>query len=697
MSKSPAAPGTATGLPDKATESSVTFKWAWPEHTGHEELEGFEVAWIVVDWWVDDPPAEAEAILQHPRLQTVPLGTSMLEHCVEDMPPAGLLLPLVRCWNCVGYSAWSCLPRGVTALGDLHALPREPAMISVPPVLSRSPGTHPRPFALTLEWTVPPCQGREITHFDIRLTPVEQPTDPPVFPYRAGDVGNTKVHEFRFPRPAGAAGGEGARISVAGAHWDLVPGAAYVPEVRAVNEVGAAGWGVPGLAKQAPPALPLQPQAPTSPSQWPTGVEVTWVRPGMQGAEIEQLEVRYGTSPSLADAKYLPAEHTAEKMFGSKVYAGDLESATVYFFQLRVRNGLGWSPWSPVSKGYETGKRRPSPIRVLQVLALSWDSIRVSWKKPGENGAPVEQYEIILADGELSGRLSDLLARVNALEWDDLTGRERMLAALPPKARQMLGHTAEDASVTSCSPVSCRHRTQSGAWARASCAVADGDTREHAFANLLGGVYYSVAVRARNHAGWSDWTALPEHVITPSTIPEGCAPPLQVAATPQTLVVAWRIPYDHGAPIVSTNLHWTRIVAPSEQQLALGGAVREVRPDALEGEVLAPVPDAIDPAPPGGLGGEIRATILGLEPGAQYEVEVRATNAHGPGPYTAPVRMKTLACAPDAPGKLRHANAAGANGPTSVDGEEEESNLGSGHEILNLHVNGIEADEDDCD
>lgn len=680
----PAAPGVSEGIPEEATISGVTFTWGWPAHTGGETLEGFEVVWITHPYLAEVPTDEAE-ILNHPKLQRVRLGETVTIHHAEGVNPGDAVLPLVRCWNCMGYSAWSRIPSAASEVAKLSALPTEPSPVTVPPVLERSDSENHRPFGLTLKWVVPDWRGRVISRFDIRLTPVEQATDEPIHPFTSNDVSEAEVYEVSYEHPGGSPWPIGSTLELRGIHADIVPGVAYVPEIRGVNEVGVAEWGVPGLAKLAPPDLPSKPDVPTSQWQWPNAIEVLWNRPPMQGAQIEQLEMRYSTRPNMEPCEMVSEEELKKKLLGSEVFVGNLKVATFYHFQLRVRNGVGWSPWSPVSRAYETGVRRPAAPDMPKLLNITTDSMHIQWNRPNDHGAAIEQYDVILADAERSEEITELLLRINAMDEDDMTGRDRLLDTLPPKARARMkaaclseptSRTTSKSSASTFTAAGNRAmrklkraaKKQRGIQAQLAALgyetqaeAFDADLFEHVFDELLGGIYYSCAVRAYNCIGWSDWSVPLTPVMSPSAEPVQCPPPVLVEATATSLLVEWRLPYGNGEPVTHMELHWKRVVGPVERHLALGGALAKERPKALEGDVPCSLPSPPpEPARPEGLGGAGQNTIYGLEAGTEYDVQVRAANEHGFGLHSIPVRMVCAPGRPDAPGRLRHGNPAGS-------------------------------------
>merc|ERR1719188_1293957 len=185
--------------------------------------------------------------------------------------------------------------------------------------------------------------------------------------------------------------------------------------------------------------------------------------------------------------------------------------------------------------------------------------------------------------------------------------------------------------------------------------------QEETFTDLLGGVEYAVSVRVHNCEGCSDWSAvLYEGLRAPSTTPAQCPALSLLEATPSTLRCEFRLPWDNGERICAMEVQWKRVVGPVDRHLALGGTLQVNREQKKETEgkveVDIPAPGLLR-ARPYGYGGTGEALIEGLEPGTEYELQVRAKNSHGYGQLSHGVRMLCLPGRPDAPAKMRHVNA----------------------------------------
>merc|ERR1740121_1200453 len=96
--------------------------------------------------------------------------------------------------------------------------------------------------------------------------------------------------------------------------------------------------------------------------------------------------------------------------------------------------------------------------------------------------------------------------------------------------------------------------------------------------------------------------------------------------------------------------------------LAMGGklAYGSERQHRADGAATLQVPvreaGGPEPATPYRAGGCGQECFQGLEPGTEYDVQVRAANSHGYGPPSSVVRMVCAAGRPDVPVRMRHAN-----------------------------------------
>eukprot|EP00927_Polykrikos_kofoidii_P016267 TRINITY_DN17330_c0_g2_i1.p1 TRINITY_DN17330_c0_g2~~TRINITY_DN17330_c0_g2_i1.p1 ORF type:complete len:1288 (-),score=121.04 TRINITY_DN17330_c0_g2_i1:299-3808(-) len=640
----PSPPGCAQGVPSDATRSSVTFKWDEPADDGGEEILGYEVCWVSVDH-VEPIPANAEALAEdaRSRQRCTRVGADQRIFVVQGVVTGNSAIPIIRAWNCVGDGKWSRIPARGLESEALATAPCPPADTSVPPVLARVAAMDHRPYWLTAHWTCPACNGNPILSFHLRITQVGAGTNDD-----AGDPGRMTllspsghaqgdIIDINFDHTHHEAWQEGQELSLECVHAHLKPGAEYMLQVRARSSAGDAdGWGRPSTTEQAPPDLPDRPDAPTSPWQRPATVDILWKAPASNGARITKCALQYSTSPEMEDAKDV-VEARANELFAERtVMVTDLfEVNTPYYFKVRLYNSVGWSMWSTISKGYITGACRPSPPKNIHAIHVTPFSIRFQWDYPDDHGSEVVEYELIACEDGRSEDLDRFVVHINSM-GDAVENLEEVVADWERR------HTTAFVKERAVIPVEILFNRKAPAFS---------------LEGLAGGLNYSVAARARNSCGWSDLSSIVRPVSTLCAAPDVCPLVTLAESTQSCLSCSVRLPYDNGAKISVLEMMWFRIEGPVDRHLALGGAVVRKNLGASQGEASIEVPTpGPEPARPGSLGGACHMQISDLEPGAEYEVQVRAVNLLGAGEYSLAARLKTAPGLPDAPARLRQSS-----------------------------------------
>jgi len=353
------------------------------------------------------------------------------------------------------------------------------------------------------------------------------------------------------------------------------------------------------------------------------------------------------------------------------------------FFQLRVRNAVGWSPWGETSPGITTSPCKPAPPDAPRLISILTHSLSVTWDKPDDHGAEIIDYTLVLLSGEASHRIDDLLRdsdqraqvevnRAIDTDGDGKLSMEELKAAMrDPEIRAVVASLSD----------------QRDALLQAELVPKEFPTIEapkdwtdprHTFEGLVGGVEFSVAVRARNSEGDSEWSLALRGLRTPCAVPEQCLPPVMLEAEMHALRCEFRLPYDNGDPITHVEFQWHRKGSPIDQYLATGGRMPSRRKRELLSysdcdtvEVLLPTgAGALARAPPWGHGGVGEGVLPSLHPGTEYEVRVRAVNGHGAGAFSPGVKMVCLAGAPEVPSHHRHADATSRAVPPQVEGQQ---------------------------
>lgn len=627
----PLAPSAVRGCRGSATQESVGFEWDAPEDDGGEPVDGYEVCWVQLACG-GSLPGDLAAIFAGARPAKTPrdvgthgeqtqLAATQLSHTAKGLYPGSTVFPVVRAWNAIGWSPWSKFPDGIE-VEHLSALPEPPAEMVVPPRLERVKSSDHRPYWLNAFWRCPELRGIDVEDFKLRIVPVR----------KVGRSGASVPAREHVVRHSGADPWvEGQELMLESVHVNLEPGEEYILEVRASSSVGtASGWGVSSPGEFAPPDLPEKPAAPRSPWQWPNMIETDWVKPDCKGSDIRQCAVRYSEAQDMSIKLIELSTEVANQSFvtGQVFISGLHPASPLYYVQVRVENDLGWSEWSDSSEGFSTGACRPDVPVDLTSRNIGTKSVDLCWLVPEDHGRPVTEYELVICPYGESDRLAQAILDANAAGEDEAK-QEEGAAALPAKERTLV--TAQSLS--------------------------NPQAPEHSFWDLVGGLTYAVTLRARNAMGWSDWCPMLGPWRTLPSFPE-VAPPLQLLqATQNSLRLEYYLPYDNGGPIIKMDMVWTRVDGPADRHLALGRSVTRphspVRDGAVDVELPSPPPHR---AEPNGIGGHGEVIVGGLEPGAEYEVKIRAESAMGAGPYSPPFRAVCLAGRPDAPTGLAHVN-----------------------------------------
>lgn len=616
------------GIPSVATCSTVTFCWEMPDEAGGEDIEAYEVRWAEVAR-LQAPPMDVNLVVgEGMARECVELPADQKMYTARGVYPGNAVTVAVRAKNSVGWSEWSRLPREGDEILALSALPEAPANLCDAPLLEICASKDHRPFGLMARWKCPALRGREIHRFEFRL---ERQTDHAASTIKLeGCGGNLLIEHSLTHKGTEPFWREGDELTMEDMHIGLEPGEPYVLRIRAVSEAGASSWDPPGIPQLAPPDLPLRPAPPTSPGQWPMTIEVRYELPACKGAPLEFCSVRHSFEREMVnEVVELPMAVINRDADSHSIMVEELPIASPdFFFQVRVRNAVGWSPWSDVSEGYCTGASKPDPVE-LTVSAVEFQDLTVAWIAPDGHGRPVTDYEIMICGHGEMGKLVQLVAALNGCEDQDHMAHKKILESNPPyQSFSLLADSFEDQ-----------------------------EHLHYRFENLLGGIEYAVAARAQNMLGWSDWGEVLGPILTKTCAPDKPPPMSLIYATQTSLHFQYLLPYDNGDPIHSMTIHWHRVEGPVDRHLAMGGKASRV--EALtRGEFIVRVVPEAEGGPkraePGELGGAGECSLDGLEPGTLYELQVSAVNETGEGNFSYPCRFICSPGRPDAPSGLRH-------------------------------------------
>jgi len=628
----PTAPTAAHGVSGKESTTSVAFEWGPPDDTGGEPVVGYELRWHCIPYR-GVVPTDPEVVLNEddPANRSAKVTADVLAFEADGLFPAGVALPMVRCWNVVGYSPWCGLPESIDGL---TSLPDIPGTLEQPPLFVQEPPCDHRPYSVGASWVTPDSGGSPIKYFEVKIARWVKGTD-------GSDDVEEVAKTFMYGEKSIEEDGTlewlpGEEGSLHKLHEGLEPGEDYFVQVRAYSDLGPGkGWGPQSQPCRMPPDLPLKPPAPTSKWQWPTAIEVDWHEPEMRGAPVDACILRMSRHPEMQGA----SSYDITDLVNRSMKFDGLDYSTTYYFQNRVRNTVGWSVWGDISKGYMTGCCRPAPPHSLEVADVTLSRMTFSWKVGADHGAPILGFEAMLVQSPDREAFDQKIVQVNEEneENEDLLRpppAEDVPQPLPTWAKSVLARVDVEL-------------------------LPDPESTTHQFGSLLAGQQYMTVVRSWNRMGWSDWSSSLEPIKMKCSAPEQCPPPQLLEASQNSMRADYRMPYDNGAAIASFEFQWIRMVGPADWHSMMKGLPRS-DVEKAEGRLVVNLEPGSTPeaAPLGGIGGAGEVLIEGLEPGTEYDVRVRAINEIGAGPYSRTARMLCAPGKPDAPGVVRHTTAA---------------------------------------
>ena len=425
----------------------------------------------------------------------------------------------------------------------------------------------------------------------------------------------------------------------------LQSGTTYAVQVRAENRQGGGPWSV--LTMDTPLGVPAAPAPPTLTSG-DGQLEVSWDEPSDNGgSQIINYQVQYsddnGSSwnewDTLVDS---PALQTT---------ISGLQNGTIYQVQVRARNSQGDGPWSALVMGIPLGMpAAPAP----PTLAIGDGQLEVSWAEPSNNGgSQIMDYDVRYSgDGGSSWREWHAPADPQALRTTIMGLGNGNTYAVQVRAENRqgdgpwsasaidtpLGVPAAPAPPTLISgdgqlEVSWDEPSNNGGseimnyniqysddnsstW-REWRTLADPQALQTTVMDLNNGNTYNVQVRAENRQGDGPWSASAS--ATPSSVPAAPAPPTVTPGSRQ-LDVSWGEPSDNGG---------SQIMNYDVQYSGDGGSTWWEWHTSVD--LQSP-----------------QTTIAGLNNGITYNVQVRAENRQGDGPWSASSTEQPLG-APTAP------------------------------------------------
>ena len=440
----------------------------------------------------------------------------------------------------------------------------------------------------------------------------------------------------------------------------LANGTAYDLQVRAVNDAGAGGW---SATRAGTPRTAPDPPSVSSVTAGDRSLTIRWQAPPKNGgAEITSYDLRSKRSqdPDVPSSWKEELERWTTGAGALEFTLTRLANGTPYDIQVRAENSAGGSDWSGTAPGTPVGVPLAPAITNLaaedRTLTVAWDppsdlggntlegfSIRYkassapdsnrSWTDlidAWRTGTALE-YSI---DQLQNGRSYDVQVRVETGAdpgpWSQL--RSATPRTVPP-APQVQSVDPLDRSLlvkwqapsgnggAEITAYDIRYKRQShpGSWAEIEGIWQTGGRASEYIlspgSGLTNGTAYDVRLRAVNIAGSGAWSGSAPG--TPATLPQA---PVPAAAEPGrgSLELSWNPPAgDGGSEIIAYDLRHKRSSSPdTDPSWTLVDRVWETGDGALE-------------------------HTQSLAGSTSFNVQLRAVNAVGPGPWSGSITATT--------------------------------------------------------
>ena len=625
-----AVPGTPRTTPDAPAIGSVTsgdrmltVAWSAPAEDGGRNITAYDLRYIRSDAadkseanWTELDSVWSSGALRYPLSGL----TNGVEYDVQ-----------VRAESSVGEGPWS--PVGT---GTPLTTPGAPSIDSV------TPGDE----TLAVAWSAPASNGgRDITGYDLRYIRSDAPNK--------ADA-NWTVRDGIWTSGA-------LRHILSG----LTNGVDYDVQLRAVNAVGNGAWS--GTAAGKPLTTPSPPTV-DSVTPGDETLTVSWSAPAdTGGSEVTGYDLRYirSDAPSKADANWTERD----SVWSSGLLSYELDGLTNgvrYDLQIRAVNIAGDGRWSvTISAAPQTIPAAPT----IASLTPGDETLTIAWSAPADTGgSTVEGYDAryirsdaadkadanwteqdgIWTSGALEYALSGL---TNGVRYDvqlrAVTGAGNGPWSAPTSATPQTAPDAptinlitvgdgalavswsapSDTGGTAITSYDARYiRSDAADKADDSWTERDGiwtsGVLRYTVDSLTNGVGYDLQVRAVNRAGDGSWSATA--TATPQTVTD--APTIDLITPGDgTLAVSWSAPSEDGGSAITSY------------------EVRYIRSDALDkADDSWTVRDGIWTS------GDLEYTLSGLTNGVGYDVQLRAVNDAGDGPWSA-IATDTPRTTPGAP------------------------------------------------
>ena len=513
----------------------------------------------------------------------------------------------VRATNSSGDSDWSDSASARPVAGA-PSTPAAPTLVSGNAQLGAS-------------WSAPADNGSAITDYDVQYS----------------DDGSTWI-EFNANATSTA-----TTTTITG----LTNGTTYQVRVRATNSRGDSAWSPSATLKA---GLPAKPGAPTLVVRH-QGLAVSWTAPSDNGTTLSGFEVQYKKS---ADTTWTQHSFTSTGTTTDTTITG-LTNNTAYDVRVAAANTHGDGPYSDAASA--TPAKTVPGVPAWVSLGAIGDALRVDWGRPTYTGGDgITDYDVRWSSdgGENWMTGTDTInSGVGRTLRDDLVGGETYVVSV--RAENSIGpgpwsEKTNSATMPSREPDAPAAPTLASGNAQLTAnwsepedhgaAITDYDVQYKVVASstwtewnaantstattttitgLTNGTEYQVQVRAANSHGESDWSD------SASARPAAVAPSAPAAPTlvsgNRSIAASWSAPADNGAAITDYDVQYSD--------------------DGANWTVFAPNSTST----------ATTTTITGLTNGTTYQVQVRAANVAGEGPWsTSSLAIKAgLPAKPSAP------------------------------------------------
>ena len=362
---------------------------------------------------------------------------------------------------------------------------------------------------------------------------------------------------------------------------------------------------------------------------------VTWAAPASDNnSAVTGYDVQYRAGSSGAWTSWPHTDTTR-----SATITG-LTNNTEYQVQVRARNARGNSFWSASVKATPVPQKPDAPA--APTLTSSGTTLTVSWAAPLANGADITDYDVSYCSSTctsesnwtewnagntstaLSASITNLVngttyqVRVRAQnsvgesDWSTAAthaiGRPGAPAAptLTSGNAQLTAKWSAPAGTVTITDYDVQYSSNGGAtWTEWNAANTSTDL-EATVAGLNNGTTYQVQVRAESSLGPGPWS--PSASIK-AGLPEGTSG-IRVEPVSDGLYVYFTVPSGNGSAVIRLDLRYS----------SNGGTTWTERLIGLESGTPT--------------GANFRYPVTGLTNGVAYQVQVRAKNQHGAGPWS---------------------------------------------------------------